>query len=250
MSPDWLCLNLGFLRSRPWVRGGLKSQQLIWEAIPGSTCKGAGGTDVAPATGISERSPAGSWGLVLLQSQSLASYSHSCPLWMRAAAGTLLSTMHMLLWPQAQAVKVTDPQTWALWECGIDRVCCINYYRYCKRESIYWVPRVTLVTFGRELNQGLWGTSSCQLLKFKVRHRRQVFTLIRHRTGCLERVHQGKRLPTLRLPLKELTVEGDKFFLEGGTVWLVCQVPSPYLASRILAGSTSLSKSPLWRQNL
>lgn len=163
MSTDWLCLSLGFLRSRPWVRGELKSQQVIWEAIPGSTCKEAGGTDVAPATGTSERSPVGSWGLVLLQSQRLTSYFHSCPLWMRAAAGTLLSTVHMLLWPQAWAVKITVLQTWALWECGIGRVWCISYYIYCKRElSIYWVPRVTLVTFSRELNWGLWSTSSCQ----------------------------------------------------------------------------------------
>lgn len=62
--------------------------------------------------------------------------------------------------------------------------------------------------------------------------------------GCLERVHQGKRLPTLSLPLKELTVGGDKPFLEGGTGWLVYQAPSPYLVSRILAGSITLSKGP------
>lgn len=62
--------------------------------------------------------------------------------------------------------------------------------------------------------------------------------------GCLERVYQGKRLPTLRLPLKELTVGGDKPFLEGGVGWLVYQAPSPYLASRILASSITLFKDP------
>lgn len=88
------------------------------------------------------------------------------------------------------------------------------------------------------------GDLELSAVQFRVRHRQQVFTLIRPRVGSLDRVHQGKRLPAMRLPLEELTGGGDKLFLEGGTGWLVWKTPSPCPTSRILADSITLSKGP------
>ena len=51
----WLTVAELGLPQKQTLKWRWKWQQCIWEVIPGSTCRGAGGTDISPGTDVSER---------------------------------------------------------------------------------------------------------------------------------------------------------------------------------------------------